>query len=97
MFLYNTPNPGELIYINSPQAAKGSIVYTDYNNVAVFFSCKLISDKLFPMADRRFFISVRNRTFDSLSQFGQAASALTQLGADLNDLRFFYQGPNCKN
>lgn len=76
---------------------RSSVVYTDYTNILASFACYETRESLLPKANRAFTIMVRDRKFDSLSKFGSALSALVELGVDINDLRFMYNGPNCSN
>lgn len=74
-----------------------SIIYTDYDNITVLFRCKPVTELLIPQGDRKFFISVRSRSFNDLTIFGEAVAALMDQDVDLNDIRYVYNGPACKN
>lgn len=76
---------------------KLSPIYTDYTHIVALFSCYENRQSFIENANRAFAIYVRQRTFDSLSQFGAALQALTKYGVDVNDVRFMHNGPNCKN
>lgn len=77
--------------------AQTSLVYTDYDNIALFYTCLETRKYWMPQAHASFSIAVRKRTFDSLSLFGNAAGALKKLGVSLNDIDFVYNGDSCKN
>lgn len=76
---------------------KSSVVYTDYTDIVAIFACYETKMNLMTEANRAFTILVRDRSFNSLTKFGMALGALVEKGVDINDLRFMYNGPNCKN
>lgn len=74
-----------------------SLIYTDYDNIAVYYECYETKVNFVSRIDQRGYIDVRKRTFDSLSQYLGAVARLKQLGIDPDHMRFIYNGPNCKN
>lgn len=74
-----------------------AVIYTDYENIAVLYWCFETEYYMFTKKNDRFNIVIRNRDFDSLNVFGEAAAALKNLDFELDDMRFVYNGPNCKN
>lgn len=76
---------------------KLSVIYTDYTNIMVTFLCYENMENNMEKAHPIFVIYVRQRSFDSLSQFGAALQSLTKYGVDVNDVRFMNNSPSCKN
>lgn len=74
-----------------------STIFTDYDNIAVFYQCYETKVNFVSQINQKGFIVVRKRTFDSLSQYVGAVARLKRLGIDPDDIRFIYNGPNCKN
>lgn len=77
---------------------KLSPIYTDYANIAVFYSCYETYFNWIASANRIGYILIRDRTFDSLNQFVNAVTRLAALGIDnLNDIKFIPNGLSCTN
>lgn len=74
-----------------------STIYTDYENIAVFYQCYETKINFVSQVNQKGFILVRSRAFDSLSQFVAAVTRLQDLGINIDRLKFIYNGPNCTN
>lgn len=91
-------NPNNLIELGvGNNTTPWVYLYTDYTNIATVFNCAVDNSRIIPVVQRNFIIAIRNRTFDSLSKFMAAVEPLLNLGVDLSNINFYYQGPNCKN
>lgn len=72
------------------------LLYTDYDNVQLRFSCTELDNYWHKTVDKYYYIAVRNRKFDSLKALLPLFAAIGDQ-FDLNKIFFPYQGPNCKN
>ena len=77
--------------------AQSSVIFTDYENIAVFYTCYNTNNYYIPVANTIVDVVVRTRRFDSLTLFATAVAPLIRLGSDLNDLHFTFQGLSCNN
>lgn len=77
---------------------KNSIVYTDYKNILVLFSCYQTKVDGFIFPNRKYLIAVRDESYDC-SLCNQGLTLLDQLGLDLDssNISYTYNGPNCPN
>ena len=73
------------------------IVYTDYDSIQLRMSCTTIDHFWVGQRFLYYFISIRNRTFNSLKTFLHVSSILKKNRIDLNDLTFTENGPDCPN
>jgi hypothetical protein len=95
-YYYNTGTnvPFNIFYSDQPKDYRfigESIVYTDYDNIAVFFSCMPRKEGLLTIAQRKFYISVRERSFNNATQLLTVLEVLAKFDVDLNDIHVFYQ------
>lgn len=73
-----------------------SVIYTDYENIAVLYTCFESRQYIMPMMNVFYNVIVRNATFDSLRHFRKALNELQQLRIDLNELlNEIYNLNNC--
>ena len=94
-----TGTPGRFIeYENdlpSPGPAPVAILYTDYTNIMVHYSCKLYSANGNNKKQEYYYISVRSRQFNDLEVFLVAFEKLKSLNADFRDLVLMLNEKNC--
>ena len=74
-----------------------TIIYTDYKNIQVRFLCSELNNFWYTEAKISYYISIRNRTFDSVSQIALFINQLRELGLDLNNMRFIKNDLSCSN
>ena len=74
-----------------------TIIFTDYKNVQVNFVCGELKHFWYTEARIAYFISTRDRAFNSISQVAPHIEKLRELGADLNQIRFLKNDLTCKN
>lgn len=74
-----------------------STIYTDYENIAVFYQCWNERNNLIVNKVDEVYILSKTRKFDSLTVFARALGSLQNLDIDFNRLKFVYNGPNCPN
>lgn len=73
-----------------------SVIYTDYENIAVLYTCFESRQYIMPMMNVFYNVIVRNATFDSLRNFRKALNELQQLRIDFNELlNEIYNLNNC--
>jgi hypothetical protein len=75
---------------------QNAIVYIDYANLLVFFSCYPTYDMGVTVLHRRFLVLVRSRTPDC-THCATGITPLIQLGVDAKSFSYVYNGPNCSN
>lgn len=109
LFDTDSENPDELFFKTTVEdesllgpekreiTASVAVIYTDYDNIAVFYSCYESKSFLWTKNHVIFNIVTRNRDFNSLKLLGQAAAALKELDVDLDDISYSYNGKTCKN
>lgn len=107
IFDTKSKEPGDLFYDDEaedetifgkhkrPVEVKLSPIYTDYDNIIVFYSCFDTWKHFKTTKNEAVFGFTRKRGFDSLDTFKKAMGPLIQLGVDLNTFRFTYNGKNC--
>ena len=76
---------------------KFSPIYTDYDNIMIFYQCFNEKSNLIVHKNEEYYILVRERTFDSFSVFQRALAILDNYDVDFNEMQFIYNGPICKN
>lgn len=74
-------------------ADRFTVIDTDYVSYAVVYECYESKVNDIPKVNQKAFITARNRSFDSFTQFKGAIAQLKALGVSLDDLRF-YNSPN---
>ena len=84
-------------FFQAPVQSTSSILYTDYSNIAVFYTCIQTVNFIFPVENKFFYVWVRSRNFDSFTLFKSVLFPLMTLGIDLNDMQFVYNGATCTN
>lgn len=74
-----------------------TVVYTDYENIAVFYSCYETKWSLYTINHPHFLVVARNKDFDNLDDFAKATQSINDLGISYNDFVFFNNDPSkCK-
>ena len=74
-----------------------TIIFTDYNNIQVRFTCGELYHFWYTEAKISYYISIKNRGFDSISKVAPYIDQFRGLGADLNKIRFLKNDLSCKN
>ena len=69
----------------------------NYKNVQVRFVCTELKHFWYTEALIAYYISIRNRSFDSVSQVAPLIDKFREVGADLNQIRFLKNDLTCKN
>ena len=64
------------------------VLYTDYTNIELRYSCTEIENFWESDVDSYFYINVRNRSFDSYKQILPLVGIVRELGFDLNNMIF---------
>jgi hypothetical protein len=81
-----------------PITNRAVILYTDYDAVEIYYECHESQYYWFTVPKVEYYISVRDRSFDSYTKFKTALGYLLDLGIDLdNSMAFIQNGPDCKN
>lgn len=102
MVLYKTDSqqPGDLFYTKEFERnvqVKRSPIYTDYDNIVVFYECWERKIDSIVIKDYQVFMLTKTREFDSFTQFEAAIKAVHRLGIDFNRLRFLHNKNDCGN
>lgn len=82
---------------NSIATMDSVIIYTDYSNVQLRYSCTTLNNFWFGKKFEYYFILVRNRSFDSIKTLVPLIQALKSLGIDLNTNMVLLPNQNCTN
>lgn len=75
--------------------ARTSVIYADYQNIIVFFTCFESRHYIMPMVNVFFHVFVRDPAFDSLGRLRQALGPLQKLGVNLNEFGDLYDLRGC--
>jgi hypothetical protein len=102
--------PGEVFWENNvtlygmfgrPYTGKATtystIIYTDYTNVQLRFICRELRHFWYTEAQISYYISTKNRSFDSVAQIAPHLDTFRALGGDLNKILFFKNDLTCSN
>jgi len=73
-----------------------SVLYTDYSSIQLRYSCSNVDNFLFSSKYEYYFILVRKKTFDSITELLPAVQLLKLLGINLNDM-VLMNNNNCFN
>jgi hypothetical protein len=73
-----------------------TIIFTDYTNLQVRFICNELKHFWYTEARIAFYISTKNRGFNSISQVAPHIQTLRELGVDLNKMGFLKNDLTCK-
>ncbi len=74
-----------------------TITFTDYTDLQVRFICQEINHSWYTEAKISYYISIRNRGFDSIAKVAPIIDNFRKLGGDLNKLQFLKNDLNCTN
>lgn len=75
--------------------ARTSVIFADYDNIAVFYTCFESKHFIMPMVNMFFYVFVRNPNFDSLRMLREAVVSLKKLGIDMNQYDDLYDPRIC--
>ena len=85
----------------NPYTGKGTrystVIFTDYTNIQDRFECTELKHFWYTEAEISYYISTRDRSFNSISQVAPHIDRFRELGADLNKMRFLKNDLSCKN
>ena len=88
-------------YNDKPYTGKATtystIIYTDYTSLEVRFICTELRHYWYTEAKIRYYISTKDRKFDSVSKVGPQIDRLRELGSDLNRMLFLKNDVSCAN
>lgn len=88
-------------FFGTPYTGKATrystVIFTDYTNVQVRFVCTELNHFWYTEADISYYISIRDRGFNSVSQIAPHIDELRELGADLNQIQFIKNDLSCSN
>jgi hypothetical protein len=88
-------------FFNRPYTGRATtystITYTDYTNVQVRFICRELRHFWYTEAEIAYYISVKDRSFDSVAQIAPHLERFAALGGDLNRIIFFKNDLSCTN
>ena len=94
-----TETPGLFIEYEDDLPSRGPapavILYTDYTNIMVHYSCKIYGGFFSKKKQEYYYISVRNRQFNDLDAFLFAFEKLISLNADFKDLVLMLNEKSC--
>lgn len=106
----NISKPGEVYwernqtlynFFGRPYTGKSTvystIVFTDYSSVQVRFICSELRHFWYTEAQISFYISIKDRRFDSISRVAPYINQLRDLGANLNSIMFLKNDLSCTN
>jgi len=74
-----------------------TISHTDYTNIQVRFICRELRHFWYTEAEISYYISIKDRAFDSVAQIAPHLEKLRALGGDLNRIMFFKNDLSCSN
>ena len=74
-----------------------TIIYTDYTSLQVRFICTELRHFWYTEAKISYYISTKDRSFDSVSKIGPHINRLRELGSDLNRMLFLKNDVSCAN
>ena len=74
-----------------------TIIFTDYTNLQVRFVCTELNHFWYTEARISYYISTRDRAFNSISQVAPHIAKFRELGANLNKMYFLKNDLSCKN
>jgi hypothetical protein len=74
-----------------------TIVFTDYSSVQVRFICSELRHFWYTEAQISYYISIKDRSFDSISRVAPYINQLRDLGANLNSIMFLKNDLSCTN
>lgn len=77
-------------------AVDSSVLYTDYSSIQLRYSCSNVGNFWFSSKYEYYFILVRKRTFDSITELLPAVQLLKLFGINLNDM-VLMNNNNCFN
>lgn len=72
-------------------------IYTDYTNVQARFICTELKHFWYTEARISYYISIRNRSFDSVSKIAPILDQFRKLGANINRIEFLKNDLTCRN
>ncbi|CAF0939397.1 unnamed protein product [Brachionus calyciflorus] len=106
----NITRPGEVYdisdetlygFFGQPYTGKAitysTVTYTDYTNIQVRFICKELNHFWYTEAFISYYISIRDRGFDSISKVAPHIEDFKKLGADIRKIKFLKNDFSCKN
>ncbi len=68
--------------------SESAILYTDYENVQLRYTCINVDHFLFGTTQVNYYISVRDPKFDSFNKLLPLFNKLASLGVDMNEIAF---------
>lgn len=74
-----------------------TIVFTDYTSVQVRFTCTETDYFWNTKATISYYISIRDRSIDSIARISPYINQLRELGANLNKMKFLKNDLTCTN
>jgi len=72
-------------------------IYTDYTNIQARFICTELKHFWYTEAKISYYISIRNRNFDSISKIAPVLNLFRKNGANLRNIEFLKNDLTCTN
>jgi hypothetical protein len=74
-----------------------TIIFTDYTNVHAGLVCTELKHYWYTEAKINYFISIRNRNFDSISKIAPVLNLFRKIGVNIQNIEFIKNDLTCTN
>ena len=102
--------PGQIYYdddqtlygfFGEPRTGKArttsTTIFTDYTSIQARFICTELKHFWYTEAQVSYYISIRNRNFDSISKIAPILNSFRKLGANIGNIEFLKNDLTCNN
>lgn len=72
-------------------------IFTDYTNIQARFICTELKHFWYTEAKISYYISIRNRSFDSISKIAPVLNLFRKIGVNIGDIEFLKNDLTCTN